>query len=380
MSRISLCSLLLLFLLPPLTSRATERTSQIAQIKAIGREGAGNVEAAKAWRELVRQGPDALVDILNGLQDASPTVANWLRTAVDAIAERTLAAGKPLPAEKLEAFVRDTQQNGPARRLAYEWLVRVDATAPERLLPGMLNDPGAELRRDAVAVVIKDAQKLFEKKDKAAATAFYKKALDAAREPDQVDVIVDRLKKLGVQIDLTTHWGLITRWMMVGPFDNANGIGFNTVFPPEKGVNLKATYRSKDQKEIRWQEHVTMLPAGLVDINKVAGPLHGATYFAYTAVSSPTERPVEIRAGSNNAVRIYLNGKEVYFREEYHHGMQMDQHVGHGLLKAGRNDILIKVCQNEQTDSWAQQWSFQLRICDAIGGVVPVTVLNEGGK
>ena len=86
---------------------------------------------------------------------------------------------------------------------------------------------------------------------------------------------------------------------------------------------------------------------------------------------------VEIRAGSNNAVRIYLNGKEIFFREEYHHGMQMDQHVGRAMLKAGRNEVLVKVCQNEQTDAWAQQWSFQLRICDSLGGAVPVTVLEE---
>ena len=122
---------------------------------------------------------------------------------------------------------------------------------------------------------------------------------------------------------------------------------------------------------------MTTLPFGLVDINKIGGPLHGATYFGFTAVSSPVERPMEVRAGSNNAVRIWLNGKEIYFREEYHHGMEMDQHVGKGTLKVGRNEILIKVCQNEQTDSWAQLWSFQLRVCDHLGGAVPVTNVTE---
>ena len=46
----------------------------------------------------------------------------------------------------------------------------------------------------------------------------------------------------------------------------------------------------------------------------------------------------------------------------------------------GANEILIKVCQNEQNDSWAQQWSFQLRICDALGGMVPVTNVTEKVK
>jgi hypothetical protein len=373
--------LLLTCLVLPTVGRGAESASQIARIKAVGREGAGNVEAAAAWKALVRQGPEALMEVLEGLDDAtSPTAANWLRAAVDAIAEQAFGAGKALPAAKLEAFVRDRKKNGPARRLAYEWLVRVDAAAPERLLPGMLDDPAAELRRDAVAVMLNTGDKLLAKADKDGGIALYRKALVAARDVDQAQAIADRLKKLGVEIDLTSHWGFLTRWLVVGPFDNASGVGFSTVFPPEKAVDLKTTYQDKDGKEIRWREHVTSLPLGLVDFNKVFGPLHGATSFAYAVVSSKDERSVEVRAGSNNAVRIYLNGKEVYFREEYHHGMQMDQHVGRGRLKAGRNEILIKVCQNEQEDSWAQQWSFQLRICDALGGAVPVTVLNEGGK
>ena len=34
--------------------------------------------------------------------------------------------------------------------------------------------------------------------------------------------------------------------------------------------------------------------------------------------------------------------------------------------------------ENEQEEDWAQDWSFQLRVCDALGGAVPVTVL--GGR
>src|SRR5437879_5068650 len=83
--------------------QAAETGSLIAQIKAVGKEGKGNVEAAKAWQELVRQGPDVLPDVLAGLDNASPRAANWLRAAVDAVAERALTAGK-LPATPLEAF------------------------------------------------------------------------------------------------------------------------------------------------------------------------------------------------------------------------------------------------------------------------------------
>jgi hypothetical protein len=204
-----------------------------------------------------------------------------------------------------------------------------------------------------------------------------------------VHTLCEELKKLGVDIDQTTHYGFITRWLVVAPFDNAKGVGFHNVYPPEKGVDVKATYSGKDNQSIRWREHVVEKKAGnikseelgLVDFNRIMGGskvLKGAELpkgtvgFAYAAVTSETERPVELRVGSNNAVRFYLNGKEIYFREEYHHGFEMDQHVGKGTLKAGRNEILVKVCQNEQTDSWAELWSFQLRVCDHLGAAVPM--------
>ena len=76
----------------------------LARIKSVGREGAGNAEAASAWRELARQGAEELPTILAALDDADATAANWLRSAVDAIAERELTAGRSLPAAKLESF------------------------------------------------------------------------------------------------------------------------------------------------------------------------------------------------------------------------------------------------------------------------------------
>ncbi len=362
-----------LLLLPALTF-AADIEPLLKQIKAVGREGAGNAEAAAAWRELVQIGSSALLPTLAAMRDANPGSANWLRTAVDAVAERELRAGRTLEAGPLEAFVKDTQHDPAARRLAYEWLAKVDKAAPERLLPTMLQDPSVELRRDAVARVMNEADELL-KKDKQAAAAAYRRALAGARDKDQVDQLAKQLKRLGSEVDLATHFGFIRRWQLVGPFEHRKGVGFDAVYPPEKGVDLAATYQGKDAAVLRWAEHTTTDPYGLVDLNKAVAKHMGAAAYAYAVIDSPKEQPVQVRAGSNNAVKLFLNGKQLYFREEYHHGQRMDQHVGHGTLKAGRNEVLIKVCQNEQTEQWAQTWSFQLRLCDAVGGAVPFTVL-----
>jgi hypothetical protein len=363
-------------LVVPLAASGQDVTAALARIKAVGREGAGNVKAAAAWKELVRQGPAVLPDLLAALDGAGPAATNWLRAAAEQIADDARAAGKPLPADRLESFVRQTQHTGRARRLAYELLIRVEPSAPGRLLPGMLDDPGAELRRDAVAVLLKEADAQVAKKAPGAVDAC-KKVLRHARDRDQVDRTAKYLKQLGIDIDLTVHYGFITHWLVTGPFDNHNDVGFKTVYPPEKGVDPKAGYAGKDKQKLRWQTHTSTAKLGLVDFNRIYSEQKGVVGYAYTAVTSAAAQPVELRAASNNAVRIYLNGKQVYFREEYHHGMEMDQHVGKGMLRAGKNEILVKVCQNEQTDDWARQWSFQLRICDALGAAVPVRVVVE---
>ncbi len=368
----------LLALAPFAVADGTEPGPLLARIKAVGKVGSGNVEASKAWRELVKLGPDVLPAILESMDDADATAANWLRNAVDAIAERELTAGRPLPAAKLEAFVLQTRHQGRVRRLAYEWLAKADPSASDRLLPGMLHDAtSAELRRDAVARIIQEAEAPLRKGDRPAAKAAYLEALSGARDRDQVELIAKQLKAFNVDVDLAAHFGFIRRWMLVAPFDNTTGTDFRKVYPPEEKADLGATYKGKKGAAASWVAHTTKDPYGVVDLNKALGNLKGTTAYAFAAVVSPAERPVEVRLGCINAVKVFLNGKQIIAHEEYHHGMRMDQYVGFGKLKAGRNEVLVKVYQNEQSEDWAQSWQFQLRLCDTVGGAVPFTLAAE---
>jgi hypothetical protein len=381
MRRLSYVQGVALLLLSFASVPADTPTEALMRLKAVGREGAGNEAAARAWKDIVQQGPAVLSAVLQAMDDADAASANWLRTAGDAIVERTLAARKPLPTETLEQFIRQTQHNGAARRLAYEWLCRVDPKTPDRLLPGMLQDPSSELRRDAVAAVLKQARSQLDKGDQDAARAAYRRALTGACDKDQVDTIAKELDKLGVKIDVARHFGFVRQWLLIAPFDNHNDAGFNVAYPPEKGVDPKAVYKGKDGKEARWVAYTTQDPYGVVNLNKALGKQQGVVGYAFAVVESPTERAVQIRAGSVNGIKIFLNGKELYHLDEYHHGADVDQHIAHGTLKAGRNELLLKVCQNEQKEEWAQEWIFQARLCDAVGAAVPFTqVSTQDGK
>ena len=100
------------------------------------------------------------------------------------------------------------------------------------------------------------------------------------------------------------------------------------------------------------------------------GKANGVVAYALGEFNSPREQPAEIRLGKDNAAKVWLNGELIHEHRVYHSGSEMDQYVGKGKLKAGRNVILVKVLQNEQKEDWAQTWGFQLRVCDATGAAL----------
>lgn len=338
----------------------------VTVIRSVKPMGTGHQEAVAAMQSLAQANADHVTDVLAGMDGADLLVSNWLRGVAEGMVQRQLATGKKLPVADLEKFLADTKHAPRARRVAYELIARVDQKAESRLIPGLINDPSLELRRDAVALAMKAAAE--QKSDDARKTA-YQRALTHARDLDQVKAVAAELKKLGETADLATHFGFITSWKLVAPFNNVGGKGFNVAYPPESGVDLKATYEGKDAK-IGWVEHTTSDEMGLVDINKTLDKYKGAIAYAYTEFQADRETEVEIRLGSDCATKIWLNGQLIAANEIYHANMVFDQYLGRGKLKAGKNQILVKVAQNEQTEAWAQDWKFQLRVCDSIGTAV----------
>ncbi|HTI51434.1 MAG TPA: hypothetical protein VL475_10800, partial [Planctomycetaceae bacterium] len=349
---------------------AADLSDALQAIKSVDSEGRGNADAAGAFKLLARERAAALPSILAALDDANPLAANYLRNAIEAIAQRELQQGGKLPVEALEAFVQETAHAPRARRLAFELLARVDQSAPDRLIPGMLNDPSVELRRDAVQRLIVQGNEQFEKENKSDAKATYERAIASARDDDQVQAIKKRLAELGEKVDLPRHFGFLLNWRLIAPFDNVEKKGFNVVYPPEKELDFNAEYEGKEGMKVRWTSHTTDNEYGIVDLAKALAPFKGAISYAATEFVSDKERTVDFRLGTPNSWKVWLNGELLFAREEYHRGMSLDQYRMRGKLKAGKNVILIKVLQNEQTEEWAQRWQFQLRVCDATGTAV----------
>jgi hypothetical protein len=342
----------------------------LISIKKVGTKGTGHQAAQAAWQKLSQADASQLPTILTALDDASPLAANWLRGAAEVIVGRQLADGGTLPKAALEDFLADRNHAPRSRRLAYEWLARIDTTTPDRLLPGMVDDPSLELRRDAVARLLEQADAKL-KSDPVAGRAVVEEALKNARDLDQIRAAAEVLERLGVKVDLARQLGFIQAWQVVGPFDNSGGKGFAIAYPPEQKVDLTTTYEGK-AGPIKWQAAKANDDMGHVDLNQALGQHKGAVAYAYAELESDADRPIELRLGSEAANKIWLNGKLLTDTEVYHAFTALDQYVTRGQLKPGTNRVLLKLCQNEQTEDWAANWLFQIRACDATGGALPI--------
>jgi hypothetical protein len=340
------------------------------RLKAVGPMGAGNAAAQDAWLQVVAAGPDQLCTVLAAFEGSNPLAENWLRGAADAIAERALANGNGLPAQDLEAFILDQSHAPRARRVAFEWLARVDPSAPDRLIPRFLNDANLEFRREAVERLRVLARQRAEAGEETAAAALLEEAFNAARDEDQIEALAQELEKRGKQVDLVRHYGFICVWRLIAPFDNTDQRAFDVEYPPEKELAFSARYTGKAGAEAAWFEHATEDPHGLVDLNKAIGPVKGAVAYACAEFHAAEPREAELRLSTVNAVKLWLNGEPLLEKEVYHSGTALDQYVAPARLRRGRNVILLKICQNEQTEPWAQDWSFRLRVCDKVGTAV----------
>ena len=346
------------------TVHADDVATNVDAILKVDRLGTGHAAAVPAAKQLGKEPATALVPILQGMDRANPVSDNWLRGVFEEIADRTLKDGKSLPKFELEQFALDRTHGAQSRKLAFDWLIKIDPSAADRLVPGMVDDPSAEFRRDSVQRLI-DSAKAAEKEE-SKSKHLYRQAFAAAIDPDQVELVTKALSKLGDKPDLKRQLGLLDDWWLIGPFDNHERIGFAAAYAPESEIALDKKYPGKGE-EVAWVKKQSGNGQAVMDLNKLFAPHKGAVMYAYREFVAERGQAVEIRLGTPNGWKLWVNGELAFAHEEYHLTMRMDQYRVPLSLKPGINRILLKVCQDEQSVEWAQRWQFQLRVCDSSG-------------
>ncbi len=337
---------------------AENSLESIKLLQSLTSGDASTLAATKAMKQLGKANDVTLLQSLSAMKGATPIGRNWLLGLANTLYRKS---GKSQTAE-LRKFLSDQNQDGEARYIVFQWLTASNDVLRTVLLINMDQDSSPELRFLAIEETMKSK---IEAKQLSS-------LLDSARHPSQVVSIIEKLKELGVAVDQSKQLGFLTHWRLIGPFDHVGTLNFDKEFPVEtdwaKGA-LKEKYEGK-KETVQWKDELTAAPDGMVDLAVIYSNEKGCIIYAATEFDSVDERDAEARLGCINGNKLWINGKLVLSNEVYHTGSQIDQYAEPIRLKAGKNKILLKLCQNEQKDSWAQVFQFQLRICDSTGKAI----------
>jgi len=360
--------LILLCGFSPATAHADEVDTLLKSIAHVGPQGAGSTAARVASAQLKSRGVEILPQLLDALDSPNIVAANWYRTIYEEIITSEAAKPEPeFPVELLQNFARDSKRQGRARRMV---LRRLDDLTPgyrDSILPSLLDD--SEFRSDAVAFVLRRGDKAQAAGDIESARSDFQVAFQHAREIGQVTGSADRLKANGVDVNIVEQMGFVTRWYLLGPFDAPARSGFDASFPPERAVDLTATYVGKDGPNIKWQLFETDDRLGQLNLVNAIAPVKESVGYAYTELHSPLDKTVELRCGADDNLSVWLNGEKILARRQWLNGTRLDRFTAVASLKKGTNRVLVKICQGPQHKNPAvpNNWSLQLRFCDTTG-------------
>lgn len=365
------CYLALLFTAVALPAAANDSVADLLkQIRAVGPEGAGSIEARAAWDRLVARGPAVLLPLLEAMDTPDTVAANWLRTAFDRIVfEEVGKGGTGIDADALLRFARSQKRQGRARRLALDVVEGLHPGTRADLIRGWTDDP--EFRHDAIEQALADLDR-----DKEASAdkqvAALRQLFAATRDLPQARAVAAKLKGLGAAVSVADHFGFLRNWYVIGPFDTRGMKGFKAAYPPEEKVDLAASYAGKGKK-VGWKRYcspeATNGPhVALVNLREPLGDSEDAVAYAYTAFEADAACEVECRGAADDNLTVWVNGARAFGFEEYRNGVRLDRHRFRVRLKKGVNAVLVKVCQAPADPAHPEpNWEFLLRICDADG-------------
>ncbi|MGD8501325.1 MAG: S41 family peptidase, partial [Phycisphaerales bacterium] len=171
-------------------------------------------------------------------------------------------------------------------------------------------------------------------------------------------------KRQGNQEEALKHYnatGFIHNraWSVIGPFDNTNGLGFEMQYPPESKLDFATEYTGKNGK-VKWFRSENEPMDGFVDLVSLVGPADWAVAYAAANAQSPDTREVQLRIGSDDGVRVWLNGELVLSRN-VDRAAVIDQDIVPVTLRKGPNQLVLKICNR------TGGWGFYTRITDPTG-------------
>lgn len=131
----------------------------------------------------------------------------------------------------------------------------------------------------------------------------------------------------------------LSTWHHVGPFpENRENQLQKDQGPEGRPVQLDEVFKTGDGQELSWIERSDW-PDGQVHTD-LQGDM--ASNFLYRSISVPASRKLTLSLGSDDGIKVYLNG-ELKLNRDISRGPAPDQEILSLELNQGRNDLLLKI-------------------------------------
>jgi hypothetical protein len=154
--------------------------------------------------------------------------------------------------------------------------------------------------------------------------------------------------------------GLVANWKVIGPFDNTGNQGHERIFPPENELVFDKNYPGLNGDSVSWQSLENPPWLGKIDFVHFYKESGYACAYAAAFVHSPKKQKVQIRLGSNDSVKMWLN-KKLMWDNKIGRGVALDDDIVEVTLPKGESAILLKICNQ------GSNWGFCFRITDENG-------------
>src|SRR5262249_6771930 len=148
------------------------------------------------------------------------------------------------------------------------------------------------------------------------------------------------------------------KWHYIGPFANG-GRGFDTAYGPEKEIDFKKKYPGRGGEEAVWREG--KFTDGAVNNLALFKNNNDAVVYVYRRIDCARARDLPVSLGSDDGLAVWLNGTRIV-AQNVNRACAPDQARVTLKLRAGRNDLLLKVTQGNG------DWAFYFK---ALGSLPP---------
>ncbi|MBT3378451.1 MAG: DUF4838 domain-containing protein [Lentisphaerae bacterium] len=191
--------------------------------------------------------------------------------------------------------------------------------------------------------------------------------IDTMEAPGFLDAVDARRRATTMRLKtLAEHFpqklGFVTRWKLLGPFDNSdrNADVNRDRFEPIR--SLDQSLRTADGAPLEWWDYESA--GGLLNLERAFAhkPRAWTLSYAYAAVvyETPTPLVAQLRMDSFFPFRVSVNGNEAFHRQGLN-ADRPDRQLVDVKLVAGTNTIVVKLSQTQLTTN-TFPWGLYLRI------------------